>query len=312
MRAKTPSRNCFTEIPFPAVTDALITDSNAAEVHSVSPFSRLRSTPAVAILAGIFLLATNSANAQTPKDDRKPVLVELFTSEGCSSCPPADALLAKLDSIQPVPAAQIIVLGEHVDYWDGQGWHDRFSSRQFTDRQNQYRFRLHFDSPYTPQMIVDGTDQFVGNDGAHALRAIQHAADTPKLQLTLASPIVSGNKISATVSLAASPTAAPTKIRGDLYAALVDPTDTTQVRSGENGGRLLQHVGVVRVLQRIGSLKDLNSPRQFSLTAPANAQPANMRVVVFAQSEGQGAILGVATSPVTGVETRTASASLTH
>jgi hypothetical protein len=256
--------------------------------------SRIRVLAAAAIFAGIFLLAAN-LNAQTAKASRTPVLVELFTSEGCSSCPPADALLAKLDSIQPVPAAEIIVLGEHVDYWDGQGWHDRFSSHQFTDRQNQYSFRLHFDSPYTPQMIVDGTDQFVGNDAAHALRAIQHAAETPKLPLKLSHPVVDGNRISATVST----TASPTQLHGDLYAALVDPTDTTDVLHGENGGHQLHHAGVVRTMQRIGSLKDLASPRDFSLKAPAGSTPGSMRVVVFAQRQDQGAILGAASIAVT-------------
>lgn len=255
---------------------------------------RLRALPAVAILMSVALLATNTT-AQSAKATRTPVLVELFTSEGCSSCPPADALLAKLDSAQPVPAAQIIVLGEHVDYWDNLGWHDRFSSHQLTDRQTGYSSTLHFDSPYTPQMIVDGTDQFVGNDAAHALRAIQHAAQTTKLQLTLSPPVVDGNRISATVSTITP----PAQLHGDLYAALVDPTDTTEVRHGENGGRQLQHVGVVRVMQRIGSLKDLASPHQFTLKAPADATPGTMRVVVFAQRPDQGAILGAVTATVT-------------
>jgi hypothetical protein len=252
------------------------------------------------MLISIFVLSPRGTSAQAAKADRTPVLVELFTSEGCSSCPPADALLAKLDQLQPVTTAQIIVLGEHVDYWDDLGWHDRFSSRQFTARQSQYSSRLSVDGVYTPQMIVDGTDQFVGNDAAHALRAIQHAAQTHTLQLALSHPVVAGNRISASVST----TTAPTKLNGDLYAALVDPADTTDVRRGENGGRQLHHVGVVRVMQRIGNLKDLGESREFSLTAPADATPSNMRVVVFAQSEDQGAILGV--------ETGASSAALTH
>jgi hypothetical protein len=281
------SWRCFTENLFLRVTHPILSDSNDAEVRLMV---QLRFLPVVALLTSIFMLAPSSTTAQTSKADRTPVLVELFTSEGCSSCPPADALLAKLDRIQPVPGAEIIVLGEHVDYWDELGWHDRFSSHQFTDRQNQYSSRLHFDSAYTPQMIVDGTDQFVGNDSAHALRAIQHAAQASKLPLTLSRPVVDGNRISATVST----TAPPAQLHGDLYAALVDPTDTTDVRHGENGGHQLQHVGVVRVMQRIGSLKDLGAPHEFSLKAPADAVPANMRVVVFAQSGGQGAVLGAA------------------
>jgi hypothetical protein len=258
--------------------------------------SPLRSFAFVAILSGVFAFAPNTSSAQTAEANRTPVLVELFTSEGCSSCPPADALLAKLDHVQPVDGAEIIVLGEHVDYWDNQGWHDRFSSHQYTERQSQYCGRLRVEGPFTPQMIVDGTDQFVGNDAGHALRAVQHAAQSPKVKLTLSQPVVDGRKVSASVS-ALGTTAAQTK--GDLYAALVDPTDSTEVRSGENGGHRLQHVGVVRSLQRVGSLKDLGTkPVSFNLTAPGDAKPNEMRVVVFAQQSGQGPVVGAVISAV--------------
>jgi hypothetical protein len=258
--------------------------------------SPLRSFIFTAILSGFFTVTPSISAAQTAQTNRTPVLVELFTSEGCSSCPPADALLAKLDHGQPINGAEIIVLGEHVDYWDNQGWHDRFSSHQYTERQNDYCERLRVDSSYTPQMIVDGIDQFVGNDAAHAVRAIQHAAQNSKVKLILSQPVVDGRKVSASVS-----TPAPTtQTRGDLYAALVDPTDSTEVRGGENGGHRLQHVGVVRSLQRVGSLKDLGTkPVSFNLTAPADAKPGEMRLVVFAQQSGQGAVLGAVSTGVT-------------
>src|SRR5271163_1761135 len=123
-------------------------------------------------VALLLLPIVNSLHAQTATSNRTPVLVELFTSEGCSSCPPADALLAKLSRDQPLEGADIIVLEEHVAYWDGQGWHDRFSSHEYTDRQSEYCTRLGANDAYTPQMIVDGTAQFVGNDAQHALKAI--------------------------------------------------------------------------------------------------------------------------------------------
>jgi hypothetical protein len=257
--------------------------------------SLLRAFTLIATLSGIFV-ARNICAAQTTATDRNPVLVELFTSEGCSSCPPADALLAKLDRDQPIAGAEIIVLGEHVDYWDNLGWHDRFSSHEYTDRQTEYSTRLGAEV-YTPQMIVDGADQFVGNDSAHAYRAIQHAAQSVKLKLTLSRPTLDGHKVSASVS---SPDPATAKPHADLYAALVDPTDSTEVRGGENGGRRLQHAGVVRTLQRIGSLKDLaKGPVSFSLNAPGDAKPATMRMVVFAQQSGQGPVLGAVLTTVT-------------
>jgi len=245
----------------------------------------------------LFLLsALASGHAQTTHANRTPVLVELFTSEGCSSCPPADALLAKLDHDQPIQNAEIIVLGEHVDYWDNLGWHDRFSSHQYTERQSQYSARLGVDGVYTPQMIVDGTDQFVGNDTFHAHRSITSAAQKAKLNLSLSRPVVDARKISASVSL---PDTSASQSHAELYAALVDPTDTTDVRNGENGGRRLQHVGVVRNLQRIGTLKDLGAgPLNFSLNAPGDAKLTDMRVVVFAQQSDQGNVLGAVVTDV--------------
>jgi hypothetical protein len=250
----------------------------------------LRSTAfAIAALAMCTSLSP-LAESQTPTPQRTPILVELFTSEGCSSCPPADALLGKL-AAQPINGAEIIVLGEHVDYWDGQGWHDRFSSPQFTQRQKDYGQRLNIESIYTPQMIVDGTDQFVGNDGSHAQSSIQHARQTPKLHLALSRPTVDGRRISASLS-SASPVPSD-KIRGDLYIALVDPTDTTEVRGGENRGHTLHHAGVVRTLQRVGSLKDLSTGKlSFNLNAPPDANLSQMRLVAFAQQSGPGVVLG--------------------
>jgi hypothetical protein len=144
--------------------------------------SRLIAVPASLLL---YLFLGLQVSAQSTPATRTPVLVELFTSEGCSSCPPADALLIKFQQEQPIPEAQIIVLEEHVDYWEGLGWHDRFSSHQFTDRQNVYGARFKLESVYTPQMVVDGTEEFVGNDAAKARRTIAHAAQTTKIDLRL-------------------------------------------------------------------------------------------------------------------------------
>ena len=221
---------------------------------------------------------------------RTPVLVELFTSEGCSSCPPADALLMKLEQEQPVAGAEIIVLGEHVDYWDGQGWRDRFSSQLYTERQNGYGRRFKLESVYTPQMVVDGAEEFVGNDAERARRAIVHAEQTKKIGLRLSGVAVEQRRVLGTVTVSAGAARLP---KGDLYAALIDPVAVTNVRGGENGGRQLRHVGVVRSLQRIGSVQDLSSGTvKFTLVVPADGIAEKERVVVFAQASGQGPVLG--------------------
>jgi hypothetical protein len=252
-----------------------------------------------AILSEQDRLYTQLASGTDSHAAATPVLVELFTSEGCSSCPPADALLARLLKDQPVPAANILVLEEHVDYWDSLGWHDRFSSHQFTERQTAYAQRLRVGDPYTPQMIVDGVDQFVGNDSAHALRAIAQAARAPKLAFTLSAVTFDGGHLAGAVSVALPVAPRPTPAHdAALYAAVVESMASTQVLRGENSGRTLNHVSVVRAMQRIGSLADATSaPLKFSLAAPQDASAANLRVIVFVQRDGQGAILGAAASP---------------
>ena len=131
------------------------------------------------------------ANAQTSSVDpgRKPVVVELFTSEGCSSCPPADALLQKLEAQQPVAGAEIIALEEHVDYWNHDGWVDPYSSSEWTERQQAYA-ALFKNDPYTPELVVDGRSQFVGNNARKAEVEIEKAARGVKTEVA----ITSGNR----------------------------------------------------------------------------------------------------------------------
>jgi hypothetical protein len=250
-------------------------------------------TIGIAVIA-LFAFFVRIADAQTAQA-RTPVLVELFTSEGCSSCPPADALAARLSAEQPVDGANIIILGEHVDYWDKDGWHDRFSSAQLTERQREYGVRLKVPDIYTPQLVIDGTRQFVGSDAPHILSAIAQDARQTTLTLTLSKPILDGDRVSASVSTPPGP-----HLKGDLYAALVDSSDTTQVLKGENKGRDLHHANVVRTLERIGSLKDLRSgSRSFAIKTPKDSAPANMRLIVFAQQGETGPVLGAASAPLT-------------
>src|SRR5579862_8681106 len=143
----------------------------------------------IASFLGLFLCQLRATGDRTPsmRTPRTPVLVELFTSESCSSCPPADALLEKLDRSQPVSTADLVVLSEHVDYWDDIGWKDPYSSREFSIRQRDYAHRFRLDGPYTPQMVVDGDAQLVGSDERQALRVIGSAAKVDKIPVSLSS-----------------------------------------------------------------------------------------------------------------------------
>src|ERR1700688_239584 len=116
---------------------------------------------------------------------RTPVLVELFTSEGCSDCPPGDALLKKLDRSQPVRNAELVVLSEHVDYWNDIGWKDPYSSHQFSVRQGDYALRFRLEGPYTPQMVVDGHAELVGSDELGAIEAVENETRFVKVPLSL-------------------------------------------------------------------------------------------------------------------------------
>ena len=128
-----------------------------------------------------------------------PVLLELFTSEGCSSCPPADRLLEILDQKQPVVGADLIVLSEHVDYWDRLGWKDPFSTSQYTARQQEYTNKFKLDGVYTPQLVVDGRFGLVGSDGRGASSAIQRALRERKIPMAISNAARDGNRLTARI-----------------------------------------------------------------------------------------------------------------
>src|SRR5271156_239270 len=149
-------------------------------------------TAALCLSAGALTCAAADDGAA-----RVPVLLELFTSEGCSSCPPADRLLEILDQKQPVAGADLIVLSEHVDYWDRLGWKDPFSSPQYTARQQDYTNKYNFDGVYTPQLVVDGRFGFVGSDGREASAAIQKAMREQKIPIEISNVFHDRNQVTA-------------------------------------------------------------------------------------------------------------------
>ena len=233
----------------------------------------MRMTMALAVL----LLLTGAVDAQQAARGR-PVVAELFTSEGCSSCPPADALLAEIARTQP----DVLALAFHVTYWDRLGWPDRFALPAATARQRDYAARLGLDGLYTPQMVVDGTRDVVGSDRigvAAALRAAARA-EAPAVPLTI-------TRDAAGVRVAAGAGAG----RGAVLLIGYDPLHRTPVGRGENAGRTLTEANIVRSLRVLGDWA--GAPRVFS--APA---PAGERLAVLLQAP-DGRILGAARSPGT-------------
>jgi len=223
---------------------------------------------------------------------RNPVLIELFTSEGCSSCPPADALLAQLDRFQPVPAADVIVLSEHVDYWDDIGWKDPYSSHQLSLRQADYARRFRLGEPYTPQMVVDGNSQLVGGDERQAVQAIQNAAKVDKFRISLSAPRLEGNSLTVHVEVGTTPAGAK-HTPGQVWIALADDMDQSNVRRGENAGRTLTHVAVVRTLAQVGMVEGDDTFSKDLTVSTGNANLRNLRVVAIVQESAAGRVLGV-------------------
>ena len=221
-----------------------------------------------------------------------PVLVELFTSEGCSDCPPADALLERLDRSQPVSGVDLIVLSEHVDYWNDIGWKDPFSSHQYSERQGAYAGSFGLNSVYTPQMVVDGRIQLVGSDERGAIQAIENATKAEKIAVSLSSIHFEGEKILLHIETGPSPSSIPERF-ANVLLAIADESDQSNVSRGENAGRTLRHVAVLRDLVRVGAL-DRSGKFSEDVTVNFNhGNRGNLRIVTIVQEPTAGRVLGV-------------------
>lgn len=222
-----------------------------------------------------------------------PVLVELFTSEGCSSCPPADELLAKLEQTQPVAGAEIIALSEHVDYWNRLGWADPYSSAEFSDRQNSYAKAFDTDDIYTPQMIVDGRVQFVGSNRDRASQAIADAARAAKarIDISLRNATVDSANLAISISDLQS---AWTGDSAEVLLAITESGLRSSVSRGENAGRSLNHTAVVRALSSLGSID--SQSKSFSAEPVVRIEKKwkreNLKAVVFVQERASRRVLG--------------------
>jgi hypothetical protein len=248
----------------------------------------------LSIILSFFVLSAYGATAVSgPDKPLQPVVVELFTSEGCSSCPPADALLLRLDRTQPVPGALVIALSEHVDYWDHLGWRDPFSSPVFCRRQERYGQLFHAGS-YTPQIVVDGTAEAVGSDAWQVENAIRRSASAEKIQVGI-SPIFRNSLGVPVVHVQVEPSGKSAgRNPAQVQLALAENSVVSHVRSGENNGHKLDHVAVVRSLTVVGTLDPAGA---WSADIPLTGELAQWngkRIIAFVQDRQIGRIQGAA------------------
>ena len=246
----------------------------------------LRSSPL--LLLGLGLASSGGARAERvePMSTRVAVIVELFSSEGCSSCPPADRVVDRLDTTQPIDGVEVVAMEEHVDYWNRLGWTDPFSSAVFSTRQQWYAGALQSNGVYTPQAIVDGQRELNGTDARLLEEAIAAAARRPHARLDLARE---PGRVRVTVREL--PAGAGATV---LWLALVESGLSTDVSRGENGGRTLRHSPIVRELRRIGPAH-VGDRFAAAIEPPIAWRRDHLRVVVFAQETSTARILGAAT-----------------
>jgi hypothetical protein len=247
------------------------------------------------LLALLILPAGGYAQQRSGKAPRPtiPVVVELFTSEGCSSCPAADDLLARLDTRGRIPRnIEIIALGEHVDYWDNLGWKDSFSSPLFSTRQQDYGIAFHNSTVYTPQAVINGHKEVLGSDSQALLRAVTEASYLPRaeVEMRLASPD--------TVQLHVGRLPVGSN-KSDVLLAIAESGIETDVKAGENNGRRLKHTAVVRMMSKLAEL-DPAHPGEYQAEARLNLRPewqrANMKLVLLVQDRETRRIWGAASA----------------
>ena len=231
---------------------------------------------------------TDTTAAPAAVDPAKPnVLVELFTSEGCSSCPPADQVLTLLGHQPVVPNVNIITLGFHVDYWDSRSWRDRFSSNLFTQRQQAYARGFRIDSTYTPQMVVDGSRELVGSNSGGAVDAISKSATQPK---GIVAVTLDGGQLHIKVSGLSEHT------ESTVYLAVAEDKLVSSVNGGENAGNKLEHSSVVRQLTSVGTVHAKQTAINIDQNLPTDAawKRENLKFVVFVQDNNTLKVLAVA------------------
>ena len=215
-----------------------------------------------------------------------PVLVELFSSEGCSSCPPAEAWLASIDRAQSIDGVAVIALEEHVDYWDRLGWRDTFALPQFGERQRDYSRVLPDKRVFTPEIVIDGHAVVANGDEEQAARDMRASATEPRARVALSRH---GNDITIDVGEIPDNDLEP----AEVWLAITESGLVTNVAEGENAGRRLAHAPVVRDLRRVGLARGGSFHAEASVDVGTTWAPRALRIVAFVQRARSRRIVGV-------------------
>ena len=239
-----------------------------------------------ALAAFILAVAATAFTAARAEPPATPTLVELFTSQGCSSCPPADAFVAEL-----ARRDDVIALSMHVTTWDYIGWTDPFGSAAATDRQKAYGRRLKRGMVYTPQMVIDGTYEEIGSNRMAVKRAIAKASAAPGLAIELA---LDNDNLLVSIPGAHFDGAAT------VWLARYDAERVTEIPRGENSGRRLRNVNVVRDLREIGAWTGLPLELRLPASLLTSGEGGRDGCVVIVQEDGFGRVLGARRMALTG------------
>jgi hypothetical protein len=264
----------------------------------------MRSKSLLALAIAVFALEIpglpilhGSGPTSSGGNDHHAVLLELFTSEGCSSCPPADAFLKALDDAGHLDGVEIIAIEEHVDYWNRLGWTDPFSSRDWSERQERYARSFRHDGVYTPQLVINGRSEVVGSSAREARPQIMQASKSPTAELHLSLASRSSQSVEVTISVENIP---PEAHAAELWLAVTERGLASNVLRGENEGRNLSHAAVLRSLAHVraqhvdaGSAKATNH-----VALDRSWKRENLRFVVFLQEPKTLHIFGAAADSI--------------
>jgi hypothetical protein len=243
---------------------------------------------AIVLAVVLHLQMSARANVDGVEKNQGAVVVELFTSEGCSSCPPADALLRQINGKQTKDGRRIIGISEHVTYWNHLGWSDPFSNDVYTQRQDEYGRRFQLDSVYTPQMVIDGEDQLVGSDRDGLQRELDKSRKPQPITVQINAAVPRGDMLSVSYSLSGSLSSGG----AELVAVIADDEARSDVSRGENSGRILTHVSVARSMKRVAATSshqeqalEISIPRSF-----VTSFKQDRHLILFVQAKGQGRV----------------------